>query len=55
MYVLYKVSDKTTVMWPIFQKWFSDLDNSTREFYKDVKKDFKFEEYLIRLSRQDQI
>jgi hypothetical protein len=34
------------------QKCFSDLDNSAREFYKVVKKkDFKFEEYLIRLSK----
>jgi hypothetical protein len=37
------------------QKWFSDLDNSAREFYKVVKKDFKFEEYLIRLSKQDRV
>jgi len=28
---------------------------SAREFYKVVKKDFKFEEYLIRLSKQDRI
>jgi len=31
------------------------LDNSAREFYKVVKKDFKFEEYLIRLSKQDRV
>ena len=37
------------------QKWFSDLDNSAREFYEIVKKDFKFKEYLIRLSKQDRV
>jgi hypothetical protein len=38
------------------QKCFSDLDNFAREFYKVVKKkDFKFEEYLIRLSKQDRV
>ena len=37
------------------QKWFSDLDNSAREFYKVVKKKFKFEKYLIRLSKQDSV
>ena len=31
------------------------MDNSAREFYKVVKKDFKFEEYLIRLSKQDRV
>jgi hypothetical protein len=37
------------------QKWFSDLDNSAREFYEIVKTDFKFKEYLIRLSKQDRV
>jgi hypothetical protein len=37
------------------QKWISDLDYSAREFYKVVKKDFIFEEYLIRLSKQDRV
>ena len=36
-------------------KWISDLDYSAREFYKVVKKDFIFEEYLIRLSKQDRV
>ena len=38
-----------------FKNDFLILDNSTREFYKVVKKDLKFEEYLIRLSRQDRV
>jgi hypothetical protein len=37
------------------QNWFSDLDNSAREFYEIMKKDFKFKEYLIRLSKQDRV
>jgi hypothetical protein len=33
------------------QKWFSDLDNSAREFYKVVKKkDFKFEQICFCLN-----
>jgi hypothetical protein len=49
-----KLAIKQQLCDQFIQKWFSDLDNSAREFYKVVKKkDFKFEQYLIRLSKQD--
>ena len=37
------------------QKWFSDIDNSSRDFYKLIKSEFKLEEYLLRLPLNNRI
>ncbi len=35
------------------QKWFSDLESSSRDFYKIIKKNFELEAYLTRLAAKD--